>query len=111
MRMKKFARMQLVRWRRVLQFDLRMKNYRLIIFFCLSSCSSNNVARHTEGSNYLMADCHAKFFRPGAVSGGSVAFAEDCNQEGNPALPDCGAQNGMAAGTGNSKYAVTFSTR
>ena len=80
---------------------------------CLSrfSCSSNNVARHTEGSNYLMADCHAKFFRPGAVSGGSVAFAEDCNQEGNPALPDCGAQNGMAAGTGNSKYAVTFSTR
>lgn len=43
MRMKKFARMQLVRWRRVLQFDLRMKNYRLIIFFCLFSCSSNNV--------------------------------------------------------------------
>ena len=75
------------------------------------TCSSNNVARHTEGSNYLLADCHAKWLRGAAVSPGSVAFAEDCNQQGNPALPDCGNNSGMAAGTANSQFAVTFSVK
>jgi prepilin-type processing-associated H-X9-DG protein len=68
-----------------------------------------NIARHTEGSNFLMCDGHAKWLRGSAVSSGSVAFAEDCNQEGNPSLTDCASNGGMAAGTGNSNYAVTFS--
>lgn len=68
--------------------------------------------RHTDGSNYLMCDCHAKWFRGAQVSSGYVAAAEDCNYNGTPALPDCpSVSDGMAAGTANSKFAVTFSTR
>ncbi|BDI31003.1 hypothetical protein CCAX7_30540 [Capsulimonas corticalis] len=66
---------------------------------------------HMDGSNYLMTDCHAKWYRGTSVSGGYVAAAEDCNEDGSPALPDCAANGGMAAGTGNSQFAVTFSTR
>ena len=67
---------------------------------------------HTDGSNYLMTDCHAKWFRGSSVSGGYVASAEDCNYNGAPALPDCpSVTDGMASGTGNSTFAVTFSTR
>jgi len=66
---------------------------------------------HTDGACYMMADGHAKWFRGSSVSGGSNALAEDCNQWGTPALADCAANNGMAAGTGNSTFAVTFSVR
>ncbi|MEO7714650.1 MAG: DUF1559 domain-containing protein [Capsulimonas sp.] len=67
---------------------------------------------HTDGSNYLMTDCHAKWYRGSSVSGGYVASAEDCNYNGTPALPDCpSVSDGMAAGTANSTFAVTFSTR
>ncbi|MGI4787541.1 MAG: type II secretion system protein [Janthinobacterium lividum] len=69
---------------------------------------------HTDGSNFMMTDCHAKWFRGSAVSGGSNALAEDCNQDGKPAVTDCNGGvtvPGMAAGTGNSAYAVTFSTK
>ena len=36
--------------------------------------------RHTDGANFLMADTHAKFFRPSAVSAGGsfVTKATDC---------------------------------
>ena len=66
---------------------------------------------HSIGSNFLLADGHAKWLRGSNVSPGSVAYAEDCNQQGNPALTDCPANSGMAAGTANSVYAATFSTR
>jgi len=70
------------------------------------------VGLHTDGSNYLMCDCHAKWYRGARVSSGYVASAEDCNYNGTPALPDCpSVSDGMAAGTANSKFAVTFSTR
>jgi prepilin-type N-terminal cleavage/methylation domain-containing protein/prepilin-type processing-associated H-X9-DG protein len=67
--------------------------------------------RHFDGANYLMLDNHVKWFRGSSVSPGSVALSESCNQNGNPATADCAANAGMAAGTGNGAFAVTFSTR
>jgi len=67
--------------------------------------------QHTDGSNFMMADGHVKWFRGSQVSGGSVALAEDCNQWGSPAVADCGANQGMAMGTGSSQFAVTFSIK
>jgi prepilin-type N-terminal cleavage/methylation domain-containing protein/prepilin-type processing-associated H-X9-DG protein len=67
--------------------------------------------RHFDGANYLMCDGHVKWFRGSAVSPGSVAFSESCNQNGNPATADCAANPGMAAGTGNGSFAVTFSVK
>jgi prepilin-type processing-associated H-X9-DG protein len=68
-----------------------------------------NDPEHGTGSNFLMCDGHVKWLNGSQVSGGSVAFASDCNEQGNPALPDCGSNTGMAAGTGNSQFAVTYS--
>lgn len=69
--------------------------------------------RHSEGSNYLLLDGHVKWYRPIAVSPGSVALASDCLQSGAGSQPaDCSADPGsMSAGTGNSQFAITFSTR
>ena len=69
--------------------------------------------RHSEGSNYLLLDGHVKWYRPIAVSPGSVALAEDCLQSGAGSQPaDCSADpGGMSAGTGNSQFAITYSTR
>jgi prepilin-type N-terminal cleavage/methylation domain-containing protein/prepilin-type processing-associated H-X9-DG protein len=63
---------------------------------------------HNGGSNFLMADDHAKFFKPGAVSAGtSNPTSTDCNAAGNV------DGNGVpiAAGTGcsDSTIAATFS--
>ncbi len=51
--------------------------------------------RHNDGANYLLADGHAKFFRPSAVSGGILnTVAGNCgNNNGNAgtaAATDCG---------------------
>jgi prepilin-type N-terminal cleavage/methylation domain-containing protein/prepilin-type processing-associated H-X9-DG protein len=67
--------------------------------------------RHFDGANYLMCDGHVKWFKGSAVSPGSVAFSESCNQGGSPATADCATQAGMAAGTANSNFAVTFSVK
>ena len=74
--------------------------------------------RHTAGSNFLLTDGHAKYFRGSAVSGGSVALAQDCNQGDAPTQPaDCKTSDGspvdagMAEGTGGSHFAATFSTQ
>lgn len=72
------------------------------------------LGRHTNGSNYAMADGHVKWLRGSQVSSGPTAPTEDCNPDGSPALPDCVLPpdtSGMAAGTGNSRFTVTFSTR
>ncbi len=69
---------------------------------------------HTDGSNYMMTDCHAKWYRGSSVSGGMTAMAQDCNQDGVPAVADCngGQPNlGMSEGTGGSHFGVTFSTQ
>jgi prepilin-type N-terminal cleavage/methylation domain-containing protein/prepilin-type processing-associated H-X9-DG protein len=70
---------------------------------------SGNIARHTNGSNFLMADGHAKWLQGESVSAGNPALAADCNENGSPATADCPGNGSMAAGTGNSKYAATFS--
>ena len=69
--------------------------------------------RHTDGANYLMADNHAKFFRPNAVSaGGSAAKEADTGFEVN-GLANCGPFGGTrcAAGTAapDTTIAATFS--
>ena len=80
---------------------------------CLAGTTcAKPIGRHTDGSNWLLADCHAKWIRGAKVSFGGVSSAEDCNQNNSPALPDCTTDpNGSAAGTGNSQYAATYSTR
>jgi prepilin-type N-terminal cleavage/methylation domain-containing protein/prepilin-type processing-associated H-X9-DG protein len=54
--------------------------------------------RHTGGSNFVMADGHAKFFRPSQVSGGGINTATN---------GDCG-HAGTAATTGCSSVAATY---
>jgi prepilin-type N-terminal cleavage/methylation domain-containing protein/prepilin-type processing-associated H-X9-DG protein len=56
--------------------------------------------RHTNGANYVMADGHAKFFLPGAVSAGYA----------NPNPGTCGVYDGNAATTTcpDSSIRVTF---
>ena len=47
--------------------------------------------RHNDGANYLMADNHAKFLRPSAVSGGYLnTTAGSCGSAYNAAATDCG---------------------
>ena len=71
--------------------------------------------RHTDGSNWLMTDCHAKWLRGSQVSDGATALAEDCKQGGSPAASqpaDCpNVQSYMSEGTGGSQFAATFSTK
>ena len=62
-----------------------------------------NEARHQGGSNFLLADCHAKWFKPERISTGSDAP--------NSAAAQTGGMSGTAAGTANPNYAVTFSVK
>jgi prepilin-type processing-associated H-X9-DG protein len=72
-----------------------------------------SMPRHREGANYLACDGHARWLRPGAISGGFNAVAETCAQ-GDVGTQPAGcvgqAQEG-AAGTGNGAYTLTFSAR
>lgn len=56
--------------------------------------------RHNGGASYVMADGHAKFFLPSAVSGGAL----------NTVAGDCGT-HGIAASTDCNKVAATFNIR
>ncbi len=67
--------------------------------------------RHTDGSNFLMADTHAKFFRPMMVSAG---------QNGSSPLGDCGGwfgapntpgSNASTTDCGDSTISATFNIR
>jgi hypothetical protein len=65
--------------------------------------------RHTLGSNFLMADDHAKWFRPSAVCAGITnTSSTDCNAA---LAQDSSGEGTMAAGTqcGDSSIAATFS--
>ena len=56
--------------------------------------------RHTDGSNFLMADNHAKWFRPNAVSAGSSNGTEtDCG----------GGLTAAGTGCGDGTIAASFS--
>jgi len=65
--------------------------------------------RHTDGSNFLMADDHAKWFRSSAVSAGITnPNNADCNAT---LVKDSSGEGTMAAGTecSDSTIAATFS--
>jgi len=67
--------------------------------------------RHSDGSNFLMADNHAKFFRPNSVSAGvSNSTSSDCNTALAKSASGIGT---MAAGTecSDSTLAATFSLK
>lgn len=58
--------------------------------------------RHTDGGIFFLADGHAKFFRPQAVSPGANAVDSTEPQD---------FSNYLAAGTEDSQHAATFSTQ
>ena len=63
---------------------------------------------HADGSNFALADGHVKWLKPNQVSAGSANNNPSCpqDQRDNP----CVSTNpGIAAGTGNSTFAATFS--
>ena len=62
-----------------------------------------NQARHQGGSNFLLADVHVKWFKPGQVSTGTDAPT--------PTAAQTGAISGTAAGTANPNDAATFSVK
>ncbi len=68
--------------------------------------------RHSDGSNFVLADGHAKFLRPEQVSSGGFADAPDCRQ-GNLSPQPAGCSHtrpDAAAGTQNmAPFVVTFS--
>lgn len=72
---------------------------------------ANQTGRHSDGSNFLLADGHAKFFLPSKVSSGNTASASDCHQGNlNNQPADCQqSQPGEAAGTSDTQFASTFS--
>lgn len=71
--------------------------------------SRGSVTRHRAGANYVACDGHSVWLRPEQVSGGhnQPAAGSSCGQD-DPS-PGCG-RGTRAAGTANSRYALTFST-
>ena len=63
---------------------------------------------HADGSDFVMADSHVKWLRPGQVSAGQANNNASCpqDQSGSPCAP---TKPGMAAGTGASGFAATMS--
>ena len=71
-------------------------------------------ARHTDGSNFLLADGHVKYLRPSAVSPGYGNSSSTCGQDQKLSGGVCTANGGVAAGTGalssnGANFAATFS--
>jgi prepilin-type N-terminal cleavage/methylation domain-containing protein/prepilin-type processing-associated H-X9-DG protein len=69
--------------------------------------------RHFEGSNYLMADGHVKWYKAAQVSPGGDAATPTSAQTATYEMTgtNAGGVNGAAAGTETSTHAVTFSAR
>ncbi|MGI4788760.1 MAG: DUF1559 domain-containing protein [Janthinobacterium lividum] len=73
--------------------------------------------RHTDGSNFEMADGHVKYLRPSAVSPGFTNNSSTCGQDQGLVGGACttATGSGVAAGTGalssnGANFAATFST-
>ena len=70
------------------------------------------VGRHTDGSNFLLADGHVKWLRPSAVSPSYSATADTYGQDQDPAGPAGSNAAGTAALTANgARFVATFSTK
>ena len=72
----------------------------------------NGPSRHTDGSNFALADGHVKFLRPAAVSPGFPANSPDNDQD--VGVSPHGTSVGIAAGTGTmgqgpKNFVATFS--
>ena len=77
----------------------------------ISDFDNQATGRHTDGSNFLMADGHVKWLRPTQVSPGPSAKQSGDDQAASSISMGNGPDNfPSAAGTGNSKYVATFST-
>ena len=73
------------------------------------------IARHTDGSNFLLADGHVKYLRPISVSPGFTNGGSNCGQDQAPSGTGCGVSIGGAAGTNGlntngANFSATFST-
>ena len=66
--------------------------------------------RHTGGSNFLLADGHARWLPGARVSSGLDAEAEHCRQDNRPPVAGC-EEEFRAAGTAAADGGATFSTR
>jgi prepilin-type processing-associated H-X9-DG protein len=66
--------------------------------------------RHTDGSNYVFADGHVKWFAGSQVSSGRNALAAQCHQDDMPPLPGC-FDTFRAAGTADRTFGATFSIK
>ena len=64
-------------------------------------CNTGPTGRHLDGSNFLLFDGHAKWFKGSNVSNGLEA--------GSPNDPQNATGNQVAAGTQNGVFAATFS--
>ena len=72
----------------------------------------SQTGRHTDGSNFVLADGHAKFLRPEQVSSGVSSVSPNCRQGNlNPQPTECSkTTTDEAAGTQNmAPFAITFS--
>jgi prepilin-type N-terminal cleavage/methylation domain-containing protein/prepilin-type processing-associated H-X9-DG protein len=80
------------------------------------SLFATQTGRHTDGSNYEMADGHVKWLRTSQVSVGQVNPVPNDPGTTTSVTPTCGANAGnfnsknvIAAATGNSTFAATYS--
>jgi prepilin-type processing-associated H-X9-DG protein len=73
--------------------------------------TASSVGRHTEGSNFLLADSHAKFLRGTAVSAGTNNPSAGCPQgmSGSPCAADSNLPAASTDYSGPVKFAATFS--
>ena len=70
--------------------------------------SEGSTPRHAAGANYIACDGHAVWLRPEQVSGGQSQPTSGTNCGQDDIAMGCGGKD-TAAGTANSKYALTFS--
>ena len=69
------------------------------------------LGRHTDGANYLMADGHAKWLRPSAVSAGAnnTVSGDQGTPVSAPVNGPTSASVSYSSNTGNPTFAATFS--
>ncbi len=70
----------------------------------------NSSGRHTNGSNFLLCDGHARWLSGSNVSSGVNASLPNCFQDNQPALAGCDGSF-HASGTESAFPAITFSIR
>jgi len=71
---------------------------------------ANPQGRHTQGSNFIMADGHAKWLKPAAVSPGNVPNTSNCAQNGSGCGSKSPANNAASTDVlGQYGFAATFS--